>query len=165
MTQTYYGTKKIIAETMTRQAYNDYRGWELPSDEDGSDSGYLVEYVDGGEANHPDHAGYISWSPSSVFDASYQASGKMNFGHAIQAMKDGRQVGRAGWNGKGMFVFLTEGRVVPNTKDRSFAHFSGDEVVLASHIDMRAADGSFVTGWLANQTDMLADDWAIVEPS
>jgi len=160
--KTYYGTKKIIAMAMTRQAYNDYRGWKLPPDEDGLDAGYLVEYVDGGQANHPDHAGYISWSPSSVFDAAYQASGEMNFGHAIQAMKDGHKVSRANWNGKKMFIFLTQGRTVPNTKDRSFAHFDGKEVVLASHIDMKAADGSFVTGWLASQTDMLADDWMIV---
>ena len=39
--QTYFGTKCIVARPMDRQAYNDYRGWELPSDEDGSDEGML----------------------------------------------------------------------------------------------------------------------------
>jgi hypothetical protein len=59
---TYYGTKVISAKPMTRQAYNDYRGWTLPADEDGTDAGYLVEYHDGGQSNHPNHKGYISWS-------------------------------------------------------------------------------------------------------
>jgi hypothetical protein len=49
-TKTYIGTKVIHALPMTRQAYNDYRGWQLPDNEDGADDGYLVEYVDGGRA-------------------------------------------------------------------------------------------------------------------
>ena len=67
----YEGKKQIKATPMTRQAYNDYRGWELPEDEDGSDEGFLVEYLDGGKANHPDHKGYISWSPKVVFERAY----------------------------------------------------------------------------------------------
>lgn len=63
--------KKVLARPMSRQEYTDYRGWELPSDEDGSDEGYLVEYVGSPGRNHPDHMGYISWSPKSVFDAGY----------------------------------------------------------------------------------------------
>ncbi len=38
-----------------------------------------------------------------------------------------------------------------------------DTVIINPHIDMKAADGTYVTGWLASQTDMLADDWNIVE--
>lgn len=71
-TKTYIGTKVIHARPMTRQAYNDYRGWQLPDNEDGADDGYLVEYVDGGKANDPRHAGYISWSPKDVFERSYR---------------------------------------------------------------------------------------------
>lgn len=68
----YIGTKTIVAKPMTRLEYNYYRGWEVPSDEDGSDTGYLVEYLDGGQSNHKNHKGYISWSPSSVFENAYQ---------------------------------------------------------------------------------------------
>lgn len=50
MTQ-HIGVKLINAYPMTRLAYNDFRGWELPSDENGSDEGYLVEYLDGGKPN------------------------------------------------------------------------------------------------------------------
>ena len=68
---TYIGTKVIKATPMTRLEYNNLRGWDLPADERGDDTGYLVEYMDGGQANHPDYAGYISWSPSAVFTAAY----------------------------------------------------------------------------------------------
>ena len=71
-TKTYIGTKVIHARPMTRQAYNDYRGWQLPDNEDGADDGYLVEYADGGKTNDPRHAGYISWSPKDVFERSYR---------------------------------------------------------------------------------------------
>lgn len=67
----YIGTKKVKAEPMTRGEYNKLRGWEVPADEDPTDGGYLVEYVDGGKANHPSYQGYISWSPKDVFERAY----------------------------------------------------------------------------------------------
>ena len=172
MKQTYYGTKKLYAMPMTRQAYVDYRGWELPSDENGQDEGYLVEYTDGGQSNHPKHEGYISWSPKAVFDAAYQSVEAMNFGHAIQAMKDGHKVCRAGWNGKRMWVAITPGSTfdaiyakpghAAHHRAAEFGDSVGTEAItLLPHIDMRAADGSMVVGWLASQSDMLADDWMI----
>lgn len=68
----YISHKKVTRIPMTRQQYNDYRGWDLPANEDGNDEGYLVEYLDGGKSNHPDHEGYISWSPKEQFDAGYK---------------------------------------------------------------------------------------------
>ena len=70
----YTGTKIVLGTPMKRLAYNQYRGWELPADENGDDEGYLVEYLDGGKANHPDHKGYISWSPKDVFERAYKPS-------------------------------------------------------------------------------------------
>jgi hypothetical protein len=171
----YFGTKQIIALAMTRLDYNEYRGWQFPSDQDGTDAGYLVEYVDGGASNHPDHEGYISWSPSGVFDQAYQENGNLSFGHAIEAMKLGHKVARAGWNGKGMWIALTPGSLfeAKHAKDGHAAKHRASEIVdegftlesqitLLPHIDMRAADGSMVVGWLASQTDMLANDWSIL---
>lgn len=57
----FIGTKLIKAVAMSRLAYNQLRSWTVPADENPNDEGYLVEYVDGGKANHPDYAGYISW--------------------------------------------------------------------------------------------------------
>ena len=67
----YIGTKSVLATTMTRGEYNEYRGWQIPENEDPSEQGYLVEYVDGGKPNDERHKGYISWSPRDVFEQSY----------------------------------------------------------------------------------------------
>ncbi len=69
----YLGKKLVTAIAMTRAMYNDYRGWQLPEDEQHlkDEMGYLVEYADGGRANDPRHEGYISWSPEDVFNKSY----------------------------------------------------------------------------------------------
>lgn len=70
----YVGTKIVHAIPMTRAIYNDLRGWTMPENEN-DDEGYLVEYTDGGQANVEGFAGYISWSPSEVFERSYRAVG------------------------------------------------------------------------------------------
>ena len=63
--------KEVLARPMNRGAYNALRGWEMPANENPLDDGYLVEYLDGGDRNHPDFAGYISWSPKDVFERGY----------------------------------------------------------------------------------------------
>lgn len=70
----YIGTKTVLAAPMTRGEYNEYRSWQIPENEDPAEQGYLVEYVDGGKPNDDRHNGYISWSPSDVFERSYQRS-------------------------------------------------------------------------------------------
>ena len=152
-----FGTKQILAIPMDRAAYNEYRGWSVPADENPDDEGFLVEYVDGGQTNHPDHAGYISWSPKDVFEAAYQPVTAMNFGHALQALKEGYRVARAGWNGNGMFLALVlHWELIP----------VGDAVPIgASEAPFILIDNGqgAVVPWLASQTDMLAEDWRIVE--
>ncbi|WP_345872890.1 DUF2829 domain-containing protein [Shewanella algae] len=88
----------------------------------------------------------------------------MNFGQAIESLKSGMKVARNGWNGKGMWLVFTPGRVIENVEPNSFYDKCGFEapVKICSHIDMKAADGSMVVGWLASQTDMLAEDWYVV---
>ena len=163
MAQTYIGTKLIHAEPMTRQAYNDFRGWTLPADEDGTDEGYLVEYLDGGKPNTTTHAGYVSWSPKEQFDNAYRKTAGMSFGLAVEAVKKGHKVARAGWNGKGMFLFLVAGSQIKVNRAPLLGTFpEGTEINYHAHIDMKTADNKVVP-WLASQTDVLADDWLIVE--
>jgi hypothetical protein len=157
----YIGVKEIKAKPMTRQEYNDDRGWELPVDENGSDEGYLVEYIDGGQTNHPEHDGYISWSPAGVFDQAYRPVSGMTFGLAIEAMKKGHKVCRKGWNGKGMFLFIGDDIEFHTKADLS--DFQETAFGMCDSIIMKTADDCFVIGWLASQTDMLAEDWMIVE--
>lgn len=92
-----------------------------------------------------------------------------SFGDAINSLKAGKKVARKGWNGKGMFLVLCPGSEVPADYMRvkpvkKFYQQEGrTSVIIAPHIDLKAADGTYVTGWLASQTDMLADDWFTVE--
>lgn len=79
----------------------------------------------------------------------------MNFGQAIEALKEGKRVSRAGWNGKGMWLQLIE-----NYQIGYDPHLLGRK--LLQWIGMKTADGSFVP-WLASQTDMLAEDWGVVQ--
>ena len=68
----YRGVKHVYATPMTLAEYNNYRGRDMPANDK---AGYLVEYTDGGSPNHPEHQGYISWSPAEVFANAYQRSG------------------------------------------------------------------------------------------
>lgn len=66
--------KTVKAVPMNRKAYNDLRGWSVPSDENPEDEGYLVEYQDDSHQNLLHFHGYISWSPKDVFDKRYRLS-------------------------------------------------------------------------------------------
>ncbi|WP_419797283.1 MAG: DUF2829 domain-containing protein [Terasakiella sp.] len=155
MTKEYYGTKRITAYPKSR-IVDATSGLEA--------EGYEVIY-------QPD--GYTSWSPKDVFEEAYQPIDAMSFGHAIKAMKDGHKVCRKGWNGKGMFLVLVGGSSVKLREGTPYhkalvnvTDISQDQEILP-HIDMWTvnADGrrAMLPGWLASQTDMLSDDWMIVD--
>ena len=80
----------------------------------------------------------------------------MNFGEAIIAMKEGKQVQRSGWNGKNQYIELASNISYVNAKG---------EVVNANHDAIGNNAVAFVgtsgvqLGWLASQADMLANDW------
>ncbi len=91
---------------------------------------------------------------------------KLNFGQAIEALKNGQRVSREGWNGKGMYLWLMPAAKVkaewcrePHLK--SVAEANGGEVEALGSIRMFTADRKVLTGWLASQTDMLSEDWEL----
>jgi len=153
--------QQVEAEPMTRGDYNKFRGWEVPADENPSDDGYKVSYYDG----------YVSWCPKTQFDEAARPCDGMTFGMAIEAMKRGRKVARAGWNGKGMWLSipLKDGpREISSCgiwgkHNEEYAEKNGGFVVVMPYVTMKTADGSIVMGWLASQTDMLSEDWKIVD--
>ncbi|MDE6020709.1 MAG: DUF2829 domain-containing protein, partial [Ruminococcus sp.] len=83
--------------------------------------------------------------------------GNMTFGHAIEMLKSGYRVCRKGWNGKDMFLFLAKG------EDLTACICGDDMPPCTDSICMQTAQNTVVIGWLASQTDMLAEDWTIVE--
>ena len=91
----------------------------------------------------------------------------MDFGKAIEALKQGKKVARKGWNGKGMYLWLMPAVSVksewckePHLKE--LADANGGEIEALGTIRMLTADKKILTGWLASQTDILSEDWEIV---
>ena len=97
----------------------------------------------------------------------------MNFGKALEALKEGKKVARKGWNGKGMYLYLVHGTTVAkeNLRNEALHILQNDKMAMHEtgvakflpHIDMRTSDGDVCIGWLASQTDMLAEDWIMLE--
>lgn len=94
---------------------------------------------------------------------------KFDFGEAIRLLKQGKKVAREGWNGKGMFLFLLPAGTIPKTAIhdpmlRSVLDKNGrDSFDALGSIRMKTADDKILTGWLASQTDMIAEDWVEIE--
>ncbi|TDV06048.1 DUF2829 domain-containing protein [Paraburkholderia caballeronis] len=85
------------------------------------------------------------------------------FGGALAALKAGKRVARAGWNGKGMFLFLVPGSTFKVNRPPLLGIYpEGTEIRYHAHIDMKTAQGDVVP-WLASQTDVLAEDWQVIE--
>jgi hypothetical protein len=110
------------------------------------DPGYMVKYEDG----------YTSWSPQDAFEAKYRRTNNMNFGLAIEAMRKGYAVARKGWNGKGIYCKLQ----VPGAGSKMTSPYIYIDTT-GLRTDNQDAPKILVP-WLASQTDMLADDWTIM---
>ena len=110
--------------------------------------------------------GYESWSPKGVFEEAYRPIDAMNFGLAIEAAKMGYRIARHGWNGKGMSVAYQKGypEGIPCNKNtaEAWGMEEGELFKCRPYLQFRCADGSFQM-WVASQSDILAEDWYIVE--
>lgn len=137
----YIGVKIISAEPMTAPQFNKEIRPLKYSGED--QSGYKVVYEDG----------YTSWSPKDVFEKAYRRINNMTFGLALEALKQGKKVCRAAWNGKKQFIELATN--VSNICDVNHKQIGTWEIkllLLSGQLE-----------WIASQTDMLSEDWMIVE--
>lgn len=87
----------------------------------------------------------------------------MDFGSAIMNMKEGHKVARKGWNGKGMFLYhVPAAKYKRCTESARCIADKNDMIDYGAYIAMKTAQGNVVP-WLASQTDMLAEDWLVVE--
>lgn len=92
----------------------------------------------------------------------------LNFGDAIKALKEGKKVARKGWNGKNMYLWLKPAAIIKTEwcKDpmlKEIVDANGGEAEALGTICMKTADNKILTGWLASQTDMLCEDWMVIE--
>lgn len=84
-----------------------------------------------------------------------------SFGLAIHFLKEGKKVCRSGWNGKGMYLYHVPANTYPAITEIAKKEF-GENVPYGAYIAMKTAQGNVVP-WLASQTDVLAEDWMIVD--
>jgi hypothetical protein len=103
----------------------------------------------------------------------------MNFGQAIEALKEGKKVQRTNWNGKGLFVFMQVPSIIsreivpkmqslPQSVKEEFERRFNDpnERIDAIYYDNQLAlvnQSNLITGWAASVSDSLANDWVILD--
>ena len=83
----------------------------------------------------------------------------MDFGLAIEAIKQGHKVSRKGWNGKNQYIEIAN----------NISYINCDGITVnVEHDNIGNKAIAFVgvsgvqLGWLASQADMLAEDWIII---
>ena len=93
---------------------------------------------------------------------------KLNYGQAIESLKNGKKITREGWNGKGMFVFkqipaeigldiIPKMQSVPQSvKDEMLKN--GTTLKYTNQMVIVNADGR-VDSWVASSSDTFANDW------
>ncbi len=85
-----------------------------------------------------------------------------SFGVAVAWAKEGQKVARAGWNGKGMYLYYVPANEYPAVTEIAKAQFPDGMVPYDAYLAMKTVQNTVVP-WLASQTDILAEDWQIVD--
>ena len=101
-------------------------------------------------------------TPDQSIEQEIQTSG-LAFGLAIEALKLGKRVARAGWNGKGMFVYRVPANSYPAQTDAAKSYFGeGAMVPYNAYYAIKNVDET-VSTWVPSINDCEAEDWCIVE--
>ena len=89
----------------------------------------------------------------------------MDFSRALIELKHGKAIARMGWNGRDMWLTYSPGNKALDAshfwaaRNQRFANDNGGAAEVLPCITMKTADGKIQMGWLASQSDLLADDW------
>jgi hypothetical protein len=87
---------------------------------------------------------------------------QLNFGDAILKMKSGEKLQRAGWNGKGMFVYLVPAASYPAQTGAAKQYFGESSLVPYNAYFAIKNVNETVSTWVPSVNDCLADDWLVV---
>ena len=95
----------------------------------------------------------------------------MNFGKAIEALKEGKLVTRDGWNGKGMFVMKQIPAeigldIIPRMQSvqqsaKDILIDRGTTLKYENQMLIIKLDGT-ADSWVPSSSDILAEDWVIL---
>ena len=94
--------------------------------------------------------------------------GNLGFERALESVKHGHKIAREGWNGKGMYLVYVRGSGGDDGPNITWGDYQVNENLIDEQIEclpwigLKTVDNKFVP-WLASQTDLLAEDWALVE--
>ena len=162
----FAGASLVHAATMTRQEYNDYRGWQLPEGENGNDVGYIIEDR-AGKKNTEELDGFVQWLPKDEFDNAYRQNGSLTFGDALAALKKGQKVARSGWNGKDQYVVAQQGQEIESTYvwnpyNKAHAEKLGGWIKVAPYCTLKTAQDTLAMGWVPSTGDLFAEDWVVL---
>lgn len=105
---------------------------------------------------------YPVFEEKEEFEKHFFPAENINFSIALDALKRGGRIARRGWNGQGMYVFLAEDVEFHTEADISEFENAEDGVYTSEILVLRTAQGTFQPGWLATQSDILADDWYVL---
>lgn len=90
----------------------------------------------------------------------------MNFGQAVERLKEDRKVARQGWNGKGQWVVLMPALFLDSSivNGRTSKHLGkGVDLDSQPYFALHTAQGKWQPGWVPSTSDVLAEDWEVVE--
>lgn len=68
---------------------------------------------------------------------------------------------RKGWNGKGQFVYLISGQDLSRGLHYGYGEYEG-EPTFTDVLAIKTTHNQIQVGWLASQSDILAEDWYVV---
>lgn len=95
----------------------------------------------------------------------------MNFGEALEAVKNGGTIRRPDWAGN-QVAYLNPGsisvedlkgheRIAHALNRQLFEQASAGTITRMPNLNLKAANGATLTGWVPSQIDMLAEDWEV----
>ena len=84
----------------------------------------------------------------------------MDFGEAIKLLKQGKKLQREGWNGKKQYIELATNISYKNAKG---GIVNCEHDVIGNKAIAFVGTSGVQMGWLASQSDILAEDWKIVK--
>lgn len=85
----------------------------------------------------------------------------MNFGEAVNNVKNGHKIAREGWNGKGMFVIYVPEENIDLTEQQE-KMFGVSNIILNEHFLIKNVNNTLST-WVPSINDCLAEDWYVIE--
>ena len=85
----------------------------------------------------------------------------MNFGEAVNNVKNGHKIAREGWNGKGMFVIYVAEENIDLTEQQE-KMFGASNIILNEHFLIKNVNNTLST-WVPSINDCLVEDWYVIE--